>query len=183
MLAETDRFYQHPEMCCDLKLLGSQNMCKSCNKLKRKFPSPPGCPRCVVCLRQPPSHHMRKNKQYLHGRDNICQDCFADCGPYSAKRKQCHSLRTVRFGAGGEERRCAELKHWVGLSQMQPNAKFADGVGVRCSRCATTGIRRKMSKSRRKHLFGGRKIQQHELEQHGICMRRFQPSVAKRAVV
>jgi hypothetical protein len=181
---ETDRFYQHAGMCCDLATLGSNNMCKTCNKIKRKLPTDPDLFRiapdnsqeihCVVCSEWKPQKQMRKDNQYLLGRDHVCQLCFSQCGPYKGiKGKQEHSLRTVCFSKEGEMRRCSQLKHWVPVGDIQSNPKFADGLGVSCKRCLSQGIKRKLSKSVRAYHFKGRKIRKAELGALGVTVDRF----------
>jgi hypothetical protein len=183
-VAENDRFYQHDEMCCDLETLGSNNMCKTCNKIKRKLPTDTSLVRenenqspemqCTLCETWKPLQHMRKDNQYLLGRDHVCQSCFAQCGPYrGVKGKQEHSLRTVRFSKEGEMRRCSQLKHWVPVEDIQANSKFADGLGVSCKRCLSQGIKRKLSKSVRAYHFNGRKIHKAELGALGVTVDRF----------
>jgi len=160
-------FYQHPEMCCQL---GDEKMCRTCHKRKRKFPHEEGLVTdqglhfCVTCSKWLPKKRMRFSNQFIDNVDNICTVCFrATYVPTRPGLIQVSS-RVIRFQRHGEERRCAEKKHWVPVAQMERSDKYVDGVGTTCQTCRASGFKRKIPKSVRKHYFKGRKIKQQELE-------------------
>jgi hypothetical protein len=160
-------------MCCKLSD-GCPNMCRTCNKLKRKFPTSPDLVDlknttrfCVDCEVWKAAKTMRKNTQYLDCRDNICQSCFQKKYKYlTVKKKHVKqpSLRVIRWGRAGQERRCAQTKHWVQVEEMCKDKAFVDEIGVNCIKCKTLP-KRKLNKSQRKHEFGGKKVKQAEMEE------------------
>jgi len=147
-------------------------MCKKCHRLKRKFQTGlrserPAERLCVKCQEWKSPKQMRYNSQYIDALDNICVSCWNNDYRDTFKKKKKGikqpSARTVRFGLQGEERRCAYSKHWVIASDMEKDASFSGGLGLYCLKCRVLPPR-KLRKSKRKHLFGGRKITQQEYD-------------------
>jgi len=172
---EESKWYQHEEMCCQLSD-GPPSMCKSCNKLKRKFPHDSQLVRedaedntrfCVECKKWRTKRCMKKNTQYIDEVDNICTSCFQNnYKQLLVKKKHVKqpSIRVIRWGVNGQERRCARSKHWVFVTNMQEDVGFIDQVGQNCKTCVSTLGKRKLNKSQRKYLFGGRKVKKPEME-------------------
>ena len=182
-------FVDHgPEiMCCRL---GADFMCKNCHHLKRKFAHPlellsldVSLRVCVACALVKPRKQMRLNTQFVDKVDNICQQCFVqNYAPLLSKQKGVKrpSLRVIRFGINGQERRCARSRHWIHVDLMHKDKTMVDGVGFDCEDCFNNKPKRKVAKSIRKHAFGGRKIKKHEIQ--GLKEKLFREDQARKKI-